>query len=83
MRVPTIEKREGGEGVRVWVDTVDGLIALAGGLDAVELHPWNATIDDIETADQIVLDLDPGEGMDLSFVADTALRVRELMEDEH
>jgi DNA ligase D-like protein (predicted polymerase) len=77
----TIEKREGGEGQRVWVDSVDGLVALARGLDAVELHPWNATVDDIEVADQVVLDLDPGEGIDLPFVVDTALRVRELMED--
>ena len=81
VRTLTIEKREGGEGVRVWVDTVEGLIALARGLDAVELHPWNATIDDIETADQIVLDLDPGEGIDRSFVVDTVLKIRELMED--
>jgi bifunctional non-homologous end joining protein LigD len=77
----TIEKQEGGEGQRVWVDSVDGLVALARGLDAVELHPWNATVDDIELADQVVLDLDPGEGIDLPFVVDTALRVRALMED--
>lgn len=77
----SIEKREGGEGVRVWVDSVDGLVALSRGLEAVELHPWNATVDDIETADQVVLDLDPGEGIELSFVVETALRVRELMED--
>jgi bifunctional non-homologous end joining protein LigD len=78
----TIEKREGGEGVRVWVDHVDGLVALSRGLEAVELHPWNATVDDIEIADQIVLDLDPGEGIALPFVVETALRVRELMEGE-
>jgi bifunctional non-homologous end joining protein LigD len=77
----TIQKREGGEGVRVWIDSVDGLIALSRGLEAVELHPWNATVDDIETADQVVLDLDPGDGIDLAFVVETALRVRELMED--
>jgi bifunctional non-homologous end joining protein LigD len=76
-----IEKREGGEGVRVWVDSVDGLIALSRGLEAVELHPWNATVNDIEIADQLVLDLDPGEGVELAFVVETALRVRELMED--
>jgi bifunctional non-homologous end joining protein LigD len=56
----TIEKREGGAGLRVWVDSVDGLVALSRGLEAIELHPWNATIDDIETPDQVVLDLDPG-----------------------
>jgi len=77
-----IEKREGGEGVRVWVDDVDGLVALARAMDAVELHPWNAAVDDIEFADQVVLDLDPGEGIELPFVVDTALRVRELMKEE-
>src|SRR5579883_62178 len=76
-----IEKREGGEGVRVWVDSVDGLVALSRGLEAVELHPWNATVDDIELADQVVLDLDPGDGIELPFVVDTALRVRDLMEE--
>jgi bifunctional non-homologous end joining protein LigD len=76
----TIEKREGGEGVRVWADTIDGLVALARDLDAVELHPWNATVDDIEQADRIVLDLDPGEGIARSFVVEAALAVREAME---
>src|SRR3954471_21416597 len=78
----TIAKREGGEGVRVWVDSVDGLVTLARALEAVELHPWNATVDDIEHADQIVLDLDPGDGIESPFVVETALRVRELMEEE-
>lgn len=77
----TIEKREGGEGVRVWVDSAEGLIALSRDLDAVELHPWNATVDDIERADQLVLDLDPGRGVEFAFVIEAALRVRELMEE--
>ena len=78
----TIEKREGGEGTRVWVNSVAGLIALSRRLDAVELHPWNATVDEIETADQIVLDLDPGEGIELPFIVETALRLRELLHGE-
>ena len=65
----------------MWIDSLDGLLGLVG-IGAVELHPWNATVDDIETADQIVLDLDPGEGVELPFVVQTALRVRELMEHE-
>jgi bifunctional non-homologous end joining protein LigD len=60
---------------------VHGLIALSRGLEAVELHPWNATVDDIETVDQVVLDLDPGEGIEMAFVVETALRLRALMED--
>jgi bifunctional non-homologous end joining protein LigD len=76
-----IEKREGGEGVRVWVDDVAGLLGLVE-MDAVELHPWNATVEDIEHADRLVFDLDPGEGVAWSFVTDTALRLRDLLEAE-
>ncbi|MCF6117151.1 DNA ligase D [Mesorhizobium muleiense] len=74
-----IQKREGGEGVRVWVDDLAGLLGLVE-MDAVELHPWNATVDDIEHADQIVLDLDPGEGVEWNEVTEAALALRDIME---
>jgi hypothetical protein len=32
----TIEKREGGEDLPLWVDSVEGLVALSRGLNAVE-----------------------------------------------
>jgi bifunctional non-homologous end joining protein LigD len=51
-------------------------------MGAVELHPWNATVDDIEHPDQIVFDLDPGEGIDWQIVVDTALAFRALLQDE-
>jgi bifunctional non-homologous end joining protein LigD len=47
----TIEKREGGEGTRLWVDSLAGLLGLVE-IGAVELHPWNASIDDIEHPDR-------------------------------
>ncbi|ARP98289.1 hypothetical protein CAK95_03690 [Pseudorhodoplanes sinuspersici] len=50
------------EGVRVWVDDLDGLLGLVE-MDAVELHPWNATVDDIEHANRVVFDLDPGAAL--------------------
>ncbi|MER9332848.1 DNA ligase D [Mesorhizobium sp. M0293] len=74
-----IQKREGGEGVRVWVDDLAGLLGLVE-MDAVELHPWNATVDDIEHADRIVLDLDPGEGVEWGDVIETALALRDFLE---
>jgi bifunctional non-homologous end joining protein LigD len=48
-----IEKREGGQGTRLWVDSLDGFLGLVA-IGAVELHPWNATVEDFEHADQIV-----------------------------
>jgi bifunctional non-homologous end joining protein LigD len=76
-----VQKREGGEGVGLWVDDLAGLIGLVE-IGAVELHPWNATIDDIEHADRLVIDLDLGEGIECAFVEDTALELRELFRGE-
>jgi len=76
-----IQKREGGEGVRVWVDDVEGLLGLVA-MDAVELHPWSATVDDIEHADRLVFDLDPGPGASWDFVVETAFNLKRLLDDE-
>src|SRR5205085_8111369 len=62
-----IEKREGGQGVRVWVDSLAGFLGLVE-MDVVEMHPWAATVDDIEAADMLVFDLDPGDGIAWGFV---------------
>lgn len=74
-----IRKREAGEGTRVWVDDLAGLIGLVE-MDVVEVHPWNAQVDDIEHADVMVFDLDPGPGVAWSFVVDSAFTLRELLE---
>jgi bifunctional non-homologous end joining protein LigD len=76
-----IQKREGGEGVRLWIDDLDGLLGLVT-MGAVELHPWNATINDIEHADRIVIDLDPGDGVEWTSVVETALMLREVLRAE-
>jgi bifunctional non-homologous end joining protein LigD len=51
-------------------------------MDAVELHPWNATVEDIERADRIVIDLDPGEGVEWASVVETALALRDALRAE-
>ncbi|QQO19134.1 DNA ligase D [Bradyrhizobium diazoefficiens] len=76
-----IEKREGGQGTRLWVDSLDGLLGLVE-IGAVELHPWNSTAEDFEHADRIVIDLDPGEDVEWEAVADAALELRALMKRE-
>ncbi len=76
-----VEKREGGIGTRLWIDSLSGFLGLVD-IGAVELHPWNATVDDIERADRLVIDLDPGEGIEWPFVVETALRLRRALEGE-
>jgi bifunctional non-homologous end joining protein LigD len=76
-----LKKREGGTGIRLWVEDLEGLLGLVA-IGAVELHPWNATVDDIEHADRLVFDLDPGEGIAWEFVCDTAFEFRRLLKDE-
>lgn len=72
-------KAEGSAGVRVWIDDLKGLLGLVD-MDVVEVHPWGATVDDIEHADLIVFDLDPGEGIAWDFVTATALALRKDLE---
>ena len=50
----TMKRRSGGETVRVWVDSIAGLLGLVD-MDVVETHPWGATVEDIERPDQIPL----------------------------
>jgi len=76
-----IRKREGGEGVRLWVDDLPGLLGLVE-MGVVEVHPWAATIDDIEHADTLIFDLDPGEGVPWEFVVEAALRLRDTLEEQ-
>ena len=76
-----IAKREGGEGVRVWVDSLAGFLGLVE-MDVVEVHPWAARVDDIEHPDRLVFDLDPGTGIDWEFVVETAFKLRDLLQAE-
>jgi bifunctional non-homologous end joining protein LigD len=73
-----IRKRGGGEGTRLWVEDLQGLLGLVE-IGAVELHPWNSTVDDLEHPDTLVFDLDPGAGIEWQFVVDSALALRELL----
>jgi bifunctional non-homologous end joining protein LigD len=76
-----IETRAGGEGVRLWVDSLEGLLGLLE-IGVVELHPWGSTLDDIERPDTLVFALEPDDAVDWKFVAETALRMRDLLKAE-
>jgi bifunctional non-homologous end joining protein LigD len=68
-----------GTSVGVYVEDLAGLLALIQ-FGVLEVHVWQASIDDIERPDRIVFDLDPGEGVAYSQVVDAALLLRERLE---
>jgi len=76
-----IEKREGGQGVRLWVEDLAGLLGLVE-IGVVEVHPWAATVEDYERADQLIFDLDPGDGIAWGFVIETAISLRKRLESD-
>ena len=62
------------------IDSLDGLIGLVQG-GALEIHPWQATTDALEKPDQMIIDLDPGEGVDWPVMLDAAREVRQRLSD--
>ncbi len=75
----TIEKGDGTLGTRLWVDDLAGLLGLVE-LDVVELHPWGATIDDIEHPDRLIFDLDPAVGVTWREISAAALELRDRLQ---
>jgi bifunctional non-homologous end joining protein LigD len=67
--------------VLIFVDGPPGVAGLVQG-GALEIHAWQSTLADLEHPDQIVMDLDPGEGVRWASVLDAAREVRERLEAE-
>jgi bifunctional non-homologous end joining protein LigD len=61
------------------IDALQGLLAMAQ-MSAIELHVWGATEADPLHADQLVFDLDPGEGVEVPEIVAAALDIRERLE---
>ena len=76
-----MRKSSGERGTRLWIDSIEGLLGLVE-MGVIELHPWGATVDNIERPDTLVFDLDPGEGVEWPFVTETAIRLREVLSGE-
>ncbi|MFO1162943.1 MAG: DNA ligase D [Reyranellaceae bacterium] len=70
-----------GDGHRLWIDSIDGLLGLVE-LGAVELHPWNVTVDDLEHPDQLVFAIAAVKSTDWPRAVATAVRLRTLLHAE-
>ncbi len=61
------------------IDGLQGLVAMAQ-MSAIELHAWGATEADPLHPDQLVFDLDPGEGVKVPEIVAAALDMRERLD---
>ena len=73
----TVRDEQGEEEVLL-VENISGVIALVQA-GVLEIHPWGATIGDVDRPDRIVMDLDPGEGVSWPEVIAGARDVRERL----
>lgn len=73
-RVQIPERKKIGE--YLMVDSPEALVALAQG-GIIEIHCWNATVDDLEAPDRIVFDLDPGNEVAWDRVVEAAVKLRD------
>jgi bifunctional non-homologous end joining protein LigD len=67
-------------GAYLYIEDVAGLVALVQ-MGVLEVHPWNARVDGPELPDQVIFDLDPGEGLDFADVVAGAATLRIILDE--
>jgi bifunctional non-homologous end joining protein LigD len=60
------------------VDDVAGLVSLVQ-MGVLEMHPWGSRLDEIESPDRLIFDLDPDPSVEWKRVIEDARRVRALL----
>lgn len=61
------------------INDLDGLIGLVQSA-VLEIHPWGSTVADWERPDVIIMDLDPGDGVNWETVVEAAHETRARLE---
>ncbi|PYD74498.1 non-homologous end-joining DNA ligase [Novacetimonas pomaceti] len=62
----------------IGIHDFDGLMGLVQSA-ALEIHPWGASPDDWEKPDELIIDLDPGDGVGWHAIITAAREVRERL----
>jgi bifunctional non-homologous end joining protein LigD len=62
----------------IYIDDLAGLLSLVQ-MNTLEFHVWGCTTADLEHADRIVIDLDPGPDVPWKYVIEAALALRERL----
>ena len=66
---------DGFEEPYLYLEDVQGLVALVQ-MGVLEIHPWNSHVDKPHKPDQVIFDLDPGEGLAFADVVAAAHELR-------
>jgi bifunctional non-homologous end joining protein LigD len=66
---------EGFDEPYLYLEDARGLVALVQ-MGVLEVHPWNSHVDQPNRPDQVIFDLDPGEGLGFADVVAGALALR-------
>lgn len=77
LKLVTVADREGPADY-FYAEDAEGVLSLVQ-LGCLEIHTWNSLAGDPERPDRVILDLDPGEGLAFSHVADAARTVRDAL----
>lgn len=76
--VPVKGKSSGTVEQYITIDNEKGLVGLAQ-MGVLEIHPWGSHNHALETPDQLIFDLDPGEGIAWKQLVASAFEVRALL----
>jgi bifunctional non-homologous end joining protein LigD len=63
----------------LFVEDERGLVSLAQ-MGVLEIHPWGSRVNRLEEPDRMILDLDPGPGVDWSRVVEGGRRIRSILD---
>lgn len=77
--VPVLEK-DGSTEDYLWLDDAEGILNCVQ-MGTIEFHGWGSRIEDIETPDRLVIDLDPDEGLDFEAVRKAAFDISSTLSD--
>ena len=76
VRFEPVEQKNGRTEDYLYVTDAEGIVACAK-VQAVEFHGWGSRAGIVETPDRMVIDLDPGQGVDFQQVKDAAAQIHQ------
>jgi len=74
------DKKGKGSEQYITVSSKEGLVGLAQ-MGVLEIHPWGSKNDSLETPDRIIFDFDPDEAIDWKTLAESAMEVRDVLNE--